>query len=363
MGSIDPYATQSGRRYRVRYRTPDNRQTDRRGFRTKREALDFLNTVEVSKLKGEFIDVSRARATIADLGPIWLAGKVDIKVSTRAALDSSWKIHVEPRWARWKVSAIEQAHVREWVADMVKGGSSPTTVKRALGILSGVLDEAVTDRRILANPCRGVKTPRKMHREKVFLTHEQLHKLAGAAGEHRTFVLLLGYSGLRWGEATALRVRDLNLMKARISVRENAVEVGSTIHVGTPKTHECRSIVLPEFLMPSLRKHSAGKLPEALLFPGADGTHMRRTRTDANGNGWFAQAVRKAGIPRVTPHELRHTAASLAISAGANVKAVQAMLGHKSAAMTLDVYSGLFPDDLEAVAKALHSAGARFLDA
>jgi len=61
-------------------------------------------------------------------------------------------------------------------------------------------------------------------------------------------------------------------------------------------------------------------------------------------------------FPKVTPHDLRHTAASLAISAGANVKGVQLMLGHKSAALTLDTYADLFPDDLEAVADALNVA-------
>ena len=73
-------------------------------------------------------------------------------------------------------------------------------------------------------------------------------------------------------------------------------------------------------------------------------------------SGWFAKAASESGIPRATPHDLRHTAASLAVSAGANVKAVQKMLGHASAAMTLDIYADLFDDDLEAVATALHDA-------
>jgi len=64
----------------------------------------------------------------------------------------------------------------------------------------------------------------------------------------------------------------------------------------------------------------------------------------------FDHAARAAGLDGLTPHELRHTAASLAVSAGANVKAVQRMLGHASAAVTLDVYLGLFDDDLDAVA-------------
>lgn len=67
-------------------------------------------------------------------------------------------------------------------------------------------------------------------------------------------------------------------------------------------------------------------------------------------------ALRESGIPRVTPHELRHTAASLAVQSGANVKAVQRMLGHASAAMTLDVYADLFDDDLDVLAQRLDSA-------
>lgn len=78
-------------------------------------------------------------------------------------------------------------------------------------------------------------------------------------------------------------------------------------------------------------------------------------------DGWFAAAVRRSqkidpDFPRISPHDLRHTAASLAISAGANVKAVQRMLGHASAAMTLDTYADLFDDDLDYVAEALSRA-------
>jgi integrase len=75
--------------------------------------------------------------------------------------------------------------------------------------------------------------------------------------------------------------------------------------------------------------------------------------------GWFNKAVEASGLPRTTPHDLRHTAASLAVSAGANVKAIQKMLGHASAAMTLDIYADLFDDDLEAVAVALDHARLR----
>ena len=83
--------------------------------------------------------------------------------------------------------------------------------------------------------------------------------------------------------------------------------------------------------------------------------------------GWFVSAVRKSQVvdstfPRMTLHDLRHTAASLAISARANVKAIQRMLGHASAAMTLDTYADLFDDDLDSVADALDDARTLSID-
>jgi Phage integrase family len=105
-----------------------------------------------------------------------------------------------------------------------------------------------------------------------------------------------------------------------------------------------------------LARQCEGKDRDNLVWSEPDGGHLRRPHPTS---GWFAKAVADSGVPRTTPHDLRHTAASLAVSAGANVKAVQRMLGHASAAMTLDIYADLFDDDLEAVATALHDARAR----
>jgi hypothetical protein len=104
---------------------------------------------------------------------------------------------------------------------------------------------------------------------------------------------------------------------------------------------------------PENPKKEPGGTGGNLLLPGDDGKHLRRPHPVS---GWFAKAVAESNVPRTTPHDLRHTAASLAVSAGANVKAAQKMLGHASAAMTLDIYADLFDDDLEAVATALHHA-------
>ncbi|MDF2442783.1 MAG: hypothetical protein JWR01_986, partial [Subtercola sp.] len=140
---------------------------------------------------------------------------------------------------------------------------------------------------------------------------------------------------------------------------ENAVQVGGTIIVGTPKSHTSRSVPFPPFLSEPLAQLCQGKSRDELLFSGPSG----HVRLPDSRKGWFASAVKAAqamdaDFERVTAHDLRHTAASLAISAGANVKAVQRMLGHASAAMTLDTYADLFDDDLDAVGEALGQAKA-----
>lgn len=358
---IESYETSGGKRYQVRYRTPERTQTKKRGFRTKRDAEQFASSVEVQKNRGEFISHQSGQVTIGDLGPGWLVRQsAHLKPSSLKAVEIGWRVHVAPRWHDVRVSDISRTTIQDWVAAL-GANRSATTVKRAYGVLSSILDDAVDDRRIIANPAKGVKTKRKVMRGRVYLNHRQVDRLAQEAGDSSGVVLVLAYTGIRWGEMIALRVRDVDTTRRRLSIERNAVEVGTEIHIGTPKNHERRSVPYIQMLDPLFEKACANKPPEALLFPGPDGELRRRTRTDGLSGGWFAGAVRRAGIPRVTPHDLRHTAASLAISSGANAKAVQRMLGHKSAAMTLDVYADLFEDDLDAVAEAMNAAAVRAL--
>lgn len=362
MGSVEPYETASGRRYRVRYRKPDHTQTDKRGFRTKRDAELYLASVTIAKATGDYIDPALSRTTVGHIAPGWLASKQPpvLKPSSHLPLVNSWNRHVEPQWGSRELSSIHPSEVQAWVSELSTRRST-SVVLRALGVLAGILDVAVDDRRLARNPARGLKSlPRRSKpRQRVYLTHDQVHTLASVSA-HPTLVLVLAYCGLRWGEATGLRVRHVNAERRRLNIEENAVLVRWEVHVGTPKTHERRSVPYPEFLAPLIDEKRAGKSPNGLLF-GNGSTHMKR---EADAEFWFSVAVRRAQaidptIPRITPHDLRHTAASLAISSGANVKAVQKMLGHASAAMTLDRYADLFDDDLDAVAGRMQDAASR----
>jgi integrase len=364
MATIEPYDTAAGRRYCVRYRKPDRTQTKKRGFRTKRDAELFLASVEVSKARGEFIDATEAKALIGPLGDAWLARQTHLKPSSYRPVESAWRNHVLPAWGHVAVADVRKTAVQQWISEMTVGDAEAlpprkpkgaTLVIRAYGVLAAILDDAVSDRRTLSNPARGVTLPRKLKKPHIYLSHEQVHALA-AASKYPALVLVLAYCGLRWGEATGLRVKHLDMLRRRLMVEENAVQVGSVIEVGTPKNHKRRTVPFPRALSEQLARQCEGKGRDDLLFPGENGHHLRLARVHEDNMSWFAGAVKRAGIPRITPHDLRHSAASFAVSAGANVKAVQKMLGHNSAAMTLDVYADLFDGDLDTVSDALDHA-------
>jgi integrase len=353
MATIEKYQTKAGATlYAVRYRKPDTNQTWRRGFITQRDAKAFAATVEVSKLRGEYVAPALGKVTVGELAPDWLALKQHLAPSHYRTLESAWRVHVAPRWGKVAVAGIDLAGIEDWVAQMTRRGSGATTVLRAHGVLSGILAYAVKKKRLTANPAAGVENlPSKTGKRRVYLCADDVHRLADESGEHRALVLVLAYCGLRWGEAIGLPVRDVQFLRRRLSVSCNAVQIGTRHEVGPTKGRQARSVPVPEFVLDELSVQCKGKAPGDLVF--GDGRYLQRPKSQT---GWFQAAVKRAGIQQhITPHDLRHTCASLAISAGVNVLALQRMLGHKSAKITLDTYADLFDDDLDAVALALHA--------
>jgi integrase len=155
----------------------------------------------------------------------------------------------------------------------------------------------------------------------------------------------------------ALRVCDFDVLRRRVNVSRSVTESGGLVW-GTPKTWERRSVPFPAVLADELGALMVGKTRDDLVFTNQCGGVLRNSNWRAR---VFRPAVEKCQktddtFPSITPHDLRHTAASLSVSAGANVKALQRMLGHTKASMTLDVYADLFDDDLDGVAESLDEA-------
>jgi integrase len=294
------------------------------------DADRHLVSVESSMLGSTYMDAALSRVTVGEWSAQWLAGQVQLKPSTLGRYEGLLRVQVLPTWERVPLSFVTHANVSAWVATLSSNGLAGSTVRQAHRVFSRVLAHAVRDGRLQRNPADGVPLPRARRSERRFLTHEQVAALAQAAGP----------SGV-------------DLARRRLTIAESVTEVSGRAVFGTPKTHQVRSVPVPRFLIDEIAGTTAGKGPEDLVFTSPGGGLLRLTNFRRR---VFDPAAAAVGLAGLTPHELRHTAASF--SAGANVKAVQRLLGHASAAMTLDVYSGLFEDDLDAVAERLHAAAA-----
>jgi integrase len=334
-------------------------QTSKRGFRTKLDAQTFLAAIEVDKANGRYVDPAKSRATVSAWMIRWLATRPDLRATTRTRVEGIIANYINPELGRIPIGNLNRLRVQEWAAELP---GSPETIRKVVNVLSGALQLAVDDGRLPTNPAVKLKLPKRVRTIKRYLTHNQVAALAQAIGArskgsefgYDVLVLTLAYCGLRWGEASGLRVRDLDLTRRRLTVQQTVVADKGYQRVEPPKDYEHRSIPIPGFLVDALRDQTRGRGGDDPVFYGSRTKIWLRNHTFRN--GWFDPAAAEIGLDGLTPHELRHTAASLAVSAGANVKAVQRMLGHASASITLDVYADLFDDDLDAVAIALDNA-------
>lgn len=343
-------------RWRARYRGSDGKERAKH-FARKADAERWLTEHKSRLQRGDWVDPALSAITVGEWSTTWLASKQALKPTSKRSYEELWRNQVEPRWRSVVLSRVTYAEVVTWTAELHAGGLSPSRVGQCLLVLKQLLDLAVLDGRLPRNVAKGVKAPRVTRGEQRFLTHLELLALAdecGRAGDsYRTLVLLLGYTGLRWGEVRAIRVKRLDLMRRRVEVAENIPDGFGESEVVAPKSHKRRVVPLPRFLVDDLALVAVGRRGDDLLFTNSAGGLLNNSNFRRH---VFDPGVRAVGLAPFTPHNLRDTAASLAISAGANVKAVQRMLGHASAAMTLDVYSGLFTDDLDAVAERMHTA-------
>ncbi len=354
MGSVDAYNTSNGKRYRARYRTPEHRQAEKGGFHTKREAEQYLATIEVAKARGDWIDPMQGRTTIRECAAEWFSAQVQIKPTTRSGYRYTLNRHILPTWGEREIGAITHGSVQQWVS-VLSTDLRPSTVRQIYLVLSGVLGYAVRDRRIARNPCDHIQLPRIERRARGYLTHRQVDELATQCADSGDIIRFLAYTGLRWGEMAALRVRNVDLTLSRVHVVASVSEISGDLVQGTPKSHLTRWVPIAGVLRDVLESRCQGKHPQDLVFTTRSGKMLRGSNFRRR---VFAPAVAQvraqdASFPDITPHDLRHTAASLIVAAGGSVKVLQRMLGHASAAMTLDVYADLFDDDLQDLATAL----------
>jgi integrase len=358
--------------WRARYRDRQGAEFSKH-FSRKLDAQAWLDSVTTAVQTGTYVDPNKGRTSIGTWARQWLAGQAHLKPSTYERYAGIVSAHIEPRWCDVLLTDVSHADVQGWVSALAATKSAATT-RKIHRVLSLILSLAVKDGRLARNPALGINLPRVVTREHRYLTHVQVFALADAAAapadpskhrrpeervhdEYRLVVLFLAYTGVRFGEMAALRVRRIDFLRRRAMIAESVTLVRSEQVWGTPKGHERREVPIPRFLIDELAHQVQGKQPDDLVFTGIRGGGALRVQIFRRAA--FDRAAQAIRLPGLHPHELRHTAASLAIAEGANVKVVQQMLGHKSATMTLDQYGHLFGDQLDDVADAMDAAVAR----
>ncbi|RAV34873.1 tyrosine-type recombinase/integrase [Corynebacterium heidelbergense] len=350
MASIKRYKNAAGKTlWRVQYRDPQGKSRTKQPFQTKTAAEAWAATNTTALTQGTWINPERQRTTIKHLWDTWWPSQRHLAASSSRAIETSWATHVQPAWQHAEVGSVTTETAQRWV-DKLAAQRSPSTVQRAHGILKTLLEEAVRYGYITANPCASTRVPARQRRAVVTLTKQQVEDLAATSRRFPELLLFLGYTGARWGEAAALTVGDLDLARGRARITKSATTIGGKAQIGTTKTRASRTIAIPKRVAEALAPVVASKRPDALVWSNQDGGPL----TTPSRRSWFHTAVDRCmaadpTFPPITPHDLRHAAASIMIADGHSVLLVQRQLGHASAKMTLDTYAHLFDRELDAL--------------
>jgi integrase len=217
------------------------------------------------------------------------------------------------------------------------------------------LDYAVDDCRLIAkNPAARTKFPPMRRTTHTYLTAREVADLAEACGDQGDVVLILAYSGLRFGELTGLNVEDVDVEARRIRVRRSITQVGGRPVEGNPKSDAGRrSVPIPERLVPALKARLDNRPRGAPAITSPRGSRLGLENWKRSVN--WKTAITKIGRDKMRVHDLRHTYASLSRRAGADLRLLQKAMGHASITVTAHTYADLFDDELDNIAAALDS--------
>jgi integrase len=357
MASIEKRARAGQVRWLVRYRDPTGRQRART-FPRKVDAEAWLAETQLDLLRGTWRDPKRGRMTLAAWVELWRATTANLRPSSRARDDAYLAGYILPTFGAYPLAAVDQLAVRRWVAELAARGLAPATVAKAYQLLGKIMAAAVDAGMIAANPARRVPLPKVEREPPRFLTPAEVAQLAGAiVPRYRALVLVGAYGGLRIGELAGLRRSRVDILRGVVDVDQVVVEVRGRLHAGPPKTRAGRRRVgLPRPVAEELAGHLAayaGPEPDALVFTAPEGGPLRVNAFRARA---WRPAVAAAGLGQLRIHDLRHTAVSLWVAAGASPKEVAARAGHTSVRTVLDVYGGLYPESDAALRERLEAA-------
>ncbi|WP_200213396.1 tyrosine-type recombinase/integrase [Micromonospora coerulea] len=350
MATVEKDPTRRKTPYVVRWRDEAGKQR-KRGFGRKVDADRFRAEVEHKLHSGTYIDPAAGRTTFEAYAERWRAMQPH-RPNTAARTRSQLTHHVYPALGARQLAQIRASELQAFVTGLPL---SPGSVRPLWATVRAILSAAVRDRLIPYDPCDRIKLPELPRKQITPLTVEQVDQLAGATPpRYRALVVVGAATGLRQGELFGVQVADVDFLRRTLTVERQvqpgpggAVEPGPLKNRSSYRTLPVGRVVV-DALAAHLEAYPAGR--DAYVFRDDDGRPLHRNRF--NRDVW-APARAAAGLPDATCHDLRHFYASVLIGAGHNPKAVADRLGHANAAMTLNVYSHMWPSDEDRTRQAI----------
>lgn len=329
------------------------------GYPTKRAAERALAEMVNSVHTGTFVELSNETVSEHLIG--WLAAiEPTIRPATHYSYSRNIRLHVIPRLGSAKLRRVDGGMLNALYAELLAsgkrsnggGGLSPRTVRYIHTILHRAFKDAVRWGRLARNPADAADPPRASADNRPAMTTwtaEQVRIFLNYIAKHRLYAafVLLATTGMRRGEALGLRWTDLDLAAGRASVVQTIIVVNHQVRIGSPKTAAGRrTVALDPFTVTALREHRQRQLAERLLmgsgftdhglvFCRPDGAPLHPERFSRT----FSEQAAHAGLPPIRLHDLRHTWATLALTAGVHPRVAQERMGHSTVGITLGTYS------------------------
>ena len=319
---------------------------------TQKEVRQKLAQITASIDKGTYQTPNRI--TVAEWMVEWLSTFCANKVKplTLQSYQAITRNHIVPAIGAVELQAVRGAHIQRLYNSMTAAGLSGKTVKNVGAILHKALSVALKQGLIAANPCDAAELPKAEHKEIRPLADDEIprfHAAIDGSPMRNAFALCL-FAGLREGECLGLSWKQVDFEKGRITVSQQLQKskasgeyyIAPTTKSGKPRTIEPPPIAF-EYLRAERVKQLENRLRAGPVWSNSDDLVF----TDEAGDHYaiytfykrFKAIAASIGRPDARPHDLRHTAATVAIASGADIKSVQDLLGHATASFTLNVYA------------------------
>lgn len=322
--------------------------------KTKKAALELLRKAQLEQLQGT-LATSSPRQTVAQFFTQWIEKrKPSLRIRSYERYEGFIRLQVIPHIGRIQLQKLTPMHLQSLYSELLGEGKKASTVNTLHWMMHRALSDAVRWELIAKNVCKAVEPPRRAHYEFTALSVEQAGKLLAAAKGHSLEALWVVAltTGMRRGEILALKWIDIDLAQSSLQVRRAFTRAKGQRYIESePKTEKSRrSILLAPPVIEILKQHRARQLSakqEAgeewqerdLVFCTALGTPLNPNKVLER----FKTLLKRAGLPHIRFHDLRHSTATILLKMQTHPKIVQELLGHSRIAETLDIYSHVLP--------------------